>query len=106
MTVVPTRTHRQAAAGVALALLAGCVPLLLLAPPGDPLDPLTFVLAAGAVVSVLGASKWEGSLQISASFVCACSPSRSSARWAPSRSRSRPSRDVGDPALPASSRCR
>ena len=71
MTVVPTRTHRQAAAGVALALLAGCVPLLLLAPPGDPLDPLTFVLAAGAVVSVLGASKWEGSLQISASFVCA-----------------------------------
>jgi putative nucleotidyltransferase with HDIG domain len=71
VTVVPTRTHRSAAVAVALALLAGCVPLLVLAPPGDPLDPLTFVLAAGAVVSILGASKWEGSLQISASFVCA-----------------------------------
>lgn len=71
MTVVPTRTHRRAAVAVALGLLAGCVPVLLLAPHGDPLDPLTFVLAAGAVVSVLGASKWEGSLQISASFVCA-----------------------------------
>ena len=45
-------------------------PDLLVAPHGDPLSPLTFVLAAGAVVSVLGASKWEGSLQISAAFVC------------------------------------
>ena len=71
MTVVPTRTHRTAAIALALALLAGCVPLLLLTPAGDPLDALTFVLAAGAVVSVLGASRWEGSLQISASFVCA-----------------------------------
>ena len=70
MTVEPSRTHRRAAVAAALALLAGCVPLLVLAPRGDPVSALTFVLAAGAIVSVLGASKWEGSLQISAAFVC------------------------------------
>jgi putative nucleotidyltransferase with HDIG domain len=70
VTVVPTATHRRAAVVVALTLLVGCVPILILAPHEDPLDPLTFVLAAGALVSFLGASKWEGSLQISAAFVC------------------------------------
>jgi putative nucleotidyltransferase with HDIG domain len=55
---------------VALALLAGSVPVLILASRENLLSPLTLVLAAGAVVSVLGASKWEGSLQISSAFVC------------------------------------
>ena len=70
MTVVPTQTHRRAAVAAALALLVASVPLLLLA-PGERPDPLlTAILAACAVASVLGASKWEGTLQISAAFVC------------------------------------
>ncbi len=70
MTVAPAPTHRRAAVAVALALLAGSVPVLILAPSGNLLSPLVYVLAACAVISILGASKWEGSLQISAAFVC------------------------------------
>ncbi len=70
MTVTPASTHRHAAVAVALALLAGSLPILILAPREDLLSPLVFVLAASAVLSILGASKWEGSLQISAAFVC------------------------------------
>jgi putative nucleotidyltransferase with HDIG domain len=70
VTVVPTQTHRRVAVATALALLAACVPLLLVAPGEEPRLPLTVVLAACAVASVLGASKWEGTLQISAAFVC------------------------------------
>ncbi len=70
MAVVPTQTHRRAAVAAALALLAACVPILLLASHEDALSPLTGVLAAGAVASVLGASKWDSSVQISGAFVC------------------------------------
>jgi putative nucleotidyltransferase with HDIG domain len=70
VTVVPNPTHRRAAVAAAMGLLAGTVPILILAPHEDLLSPLILVLAAGAVASVLGASKWEGSLQISAAFVC------------------------------------
>lgn len=70
MTVVPASTHRPAGVAAALALLAGALPILVLAPREDLLSPLTLVLAACAVASVLGASKWEGPLQISAAFVC------------------------------------
>lgn len=55
---------------VALALLLGCVPILAAVPHDDVLKPLTFVLAAGALLSFLGASIWEGPLHISAGFVC------------------------------------
>jgi putative nucleotidyltransferase with HDIG domain len=70
VTVEPSPAHRRIAVGAALALLAGAVPIIIAAPREDLLSALTFVLAAGAVVSVLGASKWEESLQISAAFVC------------------------------------
>jgi putative nucleotidyltransferase with HDIG domain len=70
VTVVPASTHRPAAVAAALALLAGSLPILVVLPREDLLAPLTLVLAACAVASVLGASKWEGSLQISATFVC------------------------------------
>jgi putative nucleotidyltransferase with HDIG domain len=70
VTVAPASTHRPAAVAVALALLAGSVPILIIAPSEDLRSPLVYVLAACAVISILGASKWEGSLQISAAFVC------------------------------------
>jgi putative nucleotidyltransferase with HDIG domain len=70
VTVAPPATHRRAAVVVALSLLAGCLPVLILAPHEDLLAPLALALSAGALVSFLGASKWEGSLQISAAFVC------------------------------------
>ena len=55
---------------VALGLLLAALPILALAPREDFDSPLTAVLAACAVASVLGASDWEGTLQISAAFVC------------------------------------
>ena len=70
MTVGSNATHRRAAVVVAMALLVGCVPVLLVAPREELVAPLTGVLAAGALVSFLAASKWEGALQISAAFVC------------------------------------
>jgi putative nucleotidyltransferase with HDIG domain len=54
----------------ALGLLLAAVPILLLAPRDGFYSPLTAVLAVCAVASVLGASDWEGTLQISAAFVC------------------------------------
>ncbi|MEY2515413.1 MAG: hypothetical protein QOJ89_2771 [bacterium] len=54
----------------ALALLAACVPILLILPTEDSFSLLTGVLAAGAVASVLGASRWDSSVQISGAFVC------------------------------------
>ena len=70
MTVVQTSTHRRAAVALALALLASSVPILFVAQREPVLVPLTAVLAACAVASVLYASKWDGELQISAAFVC------------------------------------
>jgi putative nucleotidyltransferase with HDIG domain len=70
VVVVETSTHRRAAVVLAVALLAGSVPILFVAQHEPLLVPLTAVLAACAVVSVLYASKWDGELQISAAFVC------------------------------------
>jgi putative nucleotidyltransferase with HDIG domain len=70
VTVVPNPAHRRAAVVLALALLAAAVPVLLLASGGEPLSLLTAVLAVCAIGSVLGASKWDSSVQISAAFVC------------------------------------
>ena len=54
----------------AVVLLLASAPAVLLAPPAEPLDPLMLLLAAGAIVSVLAASVWEGPMDISAAFVC------------------------------------
>lgn len=70
MTVEPTPPHRRAGIALALALLAGSVPVLIFAPREHFVSWLTLVLAASAVASVLGASDWDGALQISAAFVC------------------------------------
>ncbi len=70
MTAVPTPPHPRAALAAALALLVGCVPILVVAFRDESFSLLTGVLAAFAVASVLGASKWDSSVQISGAFVC------------------------------------
>jgi putative nucleotidyltransferase with HDIG domain len=40
------------------------------APTAALLDPLTFALGACTLAGILGASKWEGAVEVSASFVC------------------------------------
>lgn len=55
---------------VALTLLIVSLPVVLLSSAESLFEPLTFVLAGGAIVSVLYASDWEGIVDISAAFVC------------------------------------
>ena len=70
MTDTPNAGHRTAAVVTALLINAAAVPLLLVSPLGELGEPLTYVLAAVAVVSVLTASRWEGATDVSAAFVC------------------------------------
>jgi putative nucleotidyltransferase with HDIG domain len=70
VTVVPSSKHRRAAAFVEVALLGGAGIVAILAPHEDLLSPLMLVLAVSCVASMLAASKWEGTLRISAAFVC------------------------------------
>jgi len=46
------------------------VPILLVAPSGGFFEWLTLVLAAGSVASGLTASRWQGNIDVSATFVC------------------------------------
>jgi putative nucleotidyltransferase with HDIG domain len=56
---------------VALGLVLVAVPLVLTSSSRTSLaDPLTLVLAACAIASVLFASDWEGTIDISSAFVC------------------------------------
>jgi len=65
------RARPRAAATAALGLLVLAVPLVVISRPGTALtDPLTLVLAACAILSVLFASDWEGTIDISSAFVC------------------------------------
>ena len=70
MTVVPPSTHRRAAVAAELALLGGALAAAILAPHEDLGSPLMRVLALCCLASMLAASKWDGSLRISAAFVC------------------------------------
>ena len=54
----------------ALALLLAAVPALVLSSSDKLFEPLTIVLATGAIVSVLAASVWEGPMDVSAAFAC------------------------------------
>src|SRR4051794_1167722 len=65
------RAHRTAALIAALLILAGAVPILLSLPAGQLTEPLTLVLVICAAGSVLSASKWNSSADVSAGFVCA-----------------------------------
>ena len=62
--------HPRLAVIAAVAILVAATPVLLFSPLEELADPLTLVLAIGASVSVLFASVWEGSIDISAAFVC------------------------------------
>ena len=70
MKEAPQAAHPEVAVTAALMLLLAALPLLSLSSSGPLLEPVTFVLAAGAIVSVLAASVWEGPMDISAAFVC------------------------------------
>jgi putative nucleotidyltransferase with HDIG domain len=65
----PNAAHRRVAVTIALLLLAAAVPVVLASPVDRLGGPLTFILAACAVASVLTASDWEGTIDISAAFV-------------------------------------
>jgi len=65
-----TANHRAAAVTTALLINAAAVPVLLLSDLRELGDPLTLVLAAAAVASVLTASRWDGAIEASAAFVC------------------------------------
>ena len=66
------RARPGAAVAAALGLLAFALPVVVLTAPSaaELTDPLTLVLAACAIVSVLFASDWEGAVDISSAFVC------------------------------------
>ncbi|MDQ3722000.1 MAG: hypothetical protein M3376_02800, partial [Actinomycetota bacterium] len=66
----PNVGHPRVAVTASLLLLLASVPVLLLSSSETLFEPLTFVLAAGAIVSVLYASDWEGIVDVSAAFVC------------------------------------
>ena len=90
---VHTRAHRRAAVAAALGLLAGGVPVLVLASHRRTVlaDPLTLVLAAVRDRQRARRLRTGRARSRSPRRSCAsCSPSPSSARSARSRSRSRP----------------
>jgi putative nucleotidyltransferase with HDIG domain len=62
--------HRTAALTAALLILAGTMPILLTLPAAELSDQLTLVLAICAAGSVLSASEWERTIDVSAAFVC------------------------------------
>ncbi|HVF79227.1 MAG TPA: HD domain-containing phosphohydrolase [Solirubrobacteraceae bacterium] len=51
------------------ALILAILPVVI-ASPLNLLDELTLVLCAGALAGVLGGAKWEGTVEVSAAFVC------------------------------------
>jgi len=55
---------------VALGLVLVALPAVVTASAAELTDPLTLVLAACAILSVLFASHWEGTIDISSAFVC------------------------------------
>ncbi len=70
MTVAANAARRTVAVAAALVILAAALPVVLFSPKHELAEPLTVVLAAGALASVLSASTWEGAIDISAAFVC------------------------------------
>jgi putative nucleotidyltransferase with HDIG domain len=65
------RARPGVAVAAALGLLLAALPVVLTSPSVAQLaDPLTLVLAACAIVSVLFASDWEGVVDVSPAFVC------------------------------------
>ena len=71
MTVVPSSSPRpKLGVGIACFLLGASVPVLVATPMDVLVRPLTFVLAFGALASILSASHWGDRLDISAAFIC------------------------------------
>ena len=69
-TQAAPRAHRTAALTAALLILAGAIPILLTLPAHQLGEQLTLALAVVAAGSVLSASEWEPTIDVSAAFVC------------------------------------
>lgn len=70
VTVARNDAQPRVALAAALVVLAAATPIVLSVPSGDYDQWLTLVLAAAAAGSVLTASHWEGTIDVSAAFVC------------------------------------
>lgn len=70
MTAVSASPRPKAGVGIAGLLLAATVPILIASPIDELVRPLTFVLAFAALASVLGASHWGETVDVSAAFIC------------------------------------
>lgn len=66
----PARPGAAVAAALGLLLVAAPVVVLTSPSAAELTDPLTLVLAACAILSVLVASDWQGAVDISSAFVC------------------------------------
>lgn len=69
MTHTATRPRPRLAVALSSLLILAAAPFAVEG-ADDLLDVLTFVLTACALAGVIGAAKWEGSVEISAAFVC------------------------------------
>jgi putative nucleotidyltransferase with HDIG domain len=69
VTVTRTPLRPRLAIGLACVIVLAAIPLAVSAPE-KLLDGLTFVLGACAIAGVLGGAKWEGTVEVSAAFVC------------------------------------
>jgi putative nucleotidyltransferase with HDIG domain len=70
VTVVSIDAHKRVAVTAALLLLAAPIPLLVAGQHGELVQWLTLVLASCSVASGLSASRWQGTIDVSAAFVC------------------------------------
>jgi len=69
VTVIAIRSRPRVVVALACAIVVAALPVVV-ASPDNLLDGLTFVLAACAIAGVLGGAKWEGTVEVSAAFVC------------------------------------
>ncbi len=69
MTAIAIRSRPRLVVALACAIVVASIPVVV-SSPENLLDGLTFVLGACAIAGVLGGARWEGTVEVSAAFVC------------------------------------
>jgi putative nucleotidyltransferase with HDIG domain len=69
VTVTGIRPHPRLVVLLACGIVLAAIPVAA-SSPENLLDGLTFVLGACGIAGLLGGAKWEGTVEVSASFVC------------------------------------